>query len=300
MSYTAPKQLQAISDQSWVPLGAVVPDDVEKLGKQNNTAVGGAGSPLIYVTANMAITANPIPMEIPPCPGLRAVAVGVSGLAGGDEFDLTISDETGELATSTISADGFTEMEWSRATDGWLTFEFDSLASGGVAIIIAPIPSTSLASGQGLEAEGYVSDERLRAHNENGVSVRAMSLMGLGAYNASLRPQVIYCYLDFDGLRGNDGAVEALVADLPCTLLPRRQVGMSAYAETTAGSTSTEINVTLPGGTTTLTDFTTLALGRSSPVNSPSGNVTMTVQMDVPSGATFKLYSLTVYEYPED
>lgn len=296
MGYSAPRYLQVISAGSFVPGGAVVPLDVEALGLQSNTVLGGCGGPLLMGALSLGLSAATL--EVPPCPGLRALSIGVNGLGVSDSFTLTLSDETGELVSQEITADGWVEVEWHRATDGWLSFELEPGAACSFSLNVSPIPPATPAKNEGLEAEGYLSGERLDLDNENGVSVGAMNLLSLASANADKRPQTHFCFASASGHRCDEGD-HPFVADLPVVIPAGRKIGFSVTAGTSSGPTTTDINLTIGDATLTLSDFVGTSLARSQGASIPEGVHSVTLSVDVPEGASFSIYALTIFDWPE-
>ena len=312
-NYDAPTELQVIPSDAFQAGKTIDPSHVRDLALQGNTMWSGSGA----VWLNAVVIKEWVGEEksqtvtIPPQVGIRGVKIGAANRTAtnvGATLTVTISDETGTLATKTytnIEGDGYVTWEWddltwSRATDGWIkitaasSYGWDTMSKWrGSAIMIVPYPQTTVDADS--EASGWIG--RARTVYDEGISVRLMNQMLTQIWDKWSSNNVFFTRFwdDIEFTHRDTGII--LAADIPVRLRPGRKLGFSVQG---FGNLGAQVVLHLGGESAGVGGGYVSEETHSNyiDVESTGAETSAWVSLENDSG-TFTLKSISIYEQPE-
>ncbi len=300
--YMSLTQLGAIDPANWLIDADVNRTAMITMMLQSNAALAAAAGPWYQgrVAYSGAGTVN-ADLELPPMPGVRRfdVAAGDLGLSGTGP-DVPIIDDTG-TACSLTPASGWGSMESTRALDGWVKLRVED--DGDCTLLVQPVGLGSGYPAAGspteMEEEGFLHNDRYA--NNRGASVTTMQRMIDAARTAYARSMVYHARIWLNAQRAGSGT-SLLLQGFPVRSRGRR-IGLSVQAVESVTNTA-EVRLKLGGVTVATADSIPAAKGTIVKDNStdpiPSGHFVASLETYTPGGGTLDLYSVSVYEYPDD
>jgi hypothetical protein len=274
--------------------------DLDDLREQGNTAWAACGGPL-FMAGFEVVDGYYSELELPAFPGLRAIkAAGFTNVtSGSSSMDLTLTDDTGAMGTTTIAeTDGmiYNGIEWTRPQDGRITIRVGGTVgtpTGEASLGIFPaVPSLSMS---GMGGDGYLHTDR--TEEDRGLSTGAANVMFDQVANGEDRPQVFKTHVEMSPSRITGGGSVTFCSLFPITSRGHK-IGISCQGKKSGVSDPT-VTLVVDGQEVDLTITPTVqgTILRGTTTNPvPSGWIFGDVQVTVPTGSTLDIYSLAVYE----